>query len=521
MKTNKTNKIIAILLILATMFATFNVSFAANLSSANLYSKGDCGNLLKYKGITVMTTMVVYNNNGTEYPAYCMDKSLPGVGESGSYTVSINGIVSNAYVWRAITNGYPYKTPAELGCANSKEAFTATKQAVYCMLYGNNVNDYTAIGEAGVRTLNALKNIVSRAQTSTESKPSTNIKIIESTSLWNVDNINKKHVSKTYSVESIALSGNYEVNISGNIPENSKITDLNNKEKTVFAKGEKFKIIIPIQNMFDEGEFTINITAKANTKPVFYGIAPNSSLQDYAITSATYEDAVGSLKQNYFKNTTKIIALKLDGVNKDPLSNGEFSLLDENKTIVYSNLVTDERGEIVIKNLTPGKFYLREDKAPNDYVLYDKLIPIELDLNESVSVTVNNFKKDTVEIIDLEESIVVSQKESEISLGNSQSSTIIQNEDNSIKLENTNSNEIINNTNNNIDIDNVNTNKIVSNANNNIETENSNTNAQINNSNNNIEIESSNRNVQVNNSSNNINIENTNTNVVRLPKTGM
>jgi len=485
MRLKQRNKIVAIFLMLVILLTTFNISYAANLTSANLYSKGDCGNLLKYKGITVMTTFVVYNNNGVEYPAYCMDKALPGVGESGSYTVSINGVVSNASVWRAITNGYPYKTPSELGCSSINEAFTATKQAVYCMLYGNNVNEYTAIGEAGVRTLNALKSIVAKAQSSTGSKPSTNIQIIENAGSWNIDSINKKYVSKTYTVNSNALSGNYEVSISGIIPENLKITDLNNNEKTVFAKGEKFKIIIPIQNMFSEGEFIINISAKANTKPVFYGTAPNSSLQDYALAAETYEDAKGTLKQTYFKNITKIVVLKQDGINKEPLQNGEFSLLDENKNVIYSNLLTDERGEVILKNMTPGKYYLKEDKAPNDYVLYDKLIPVELDLNEVVTVTVNNFKKETAEIIDLEESIVVSQKESEINLGKSESNTIIQNHDNIIKLENTNSNQIVNNTNNNIEVENSNINKLV------------------------------------NNSNNNINIENTNTNIVKLPKTGM
>lgn len=521
MKIKQKNKIMAMLLVIVTILMTFNVSYAANISSANLYSKGDCGNLLKYKGITVQTTMIVYNNSGIEYPAYCIDKSLPGVGESGNYTVSINGVLTNATVWRAITNGYPYKTPRELGCANEKEAFTATKQAVYCILYENNVSDYQAIGEAGIRTLNALKTIVAKAESSTESKLSTNIQITESTSAWNIDTINEKYVSKIYSVGSVALSGNYEVSISGNVPENSKITDLNNNEKTVFSKGDKFKIIIPIQNMHEEGEFSINISAKANTKPVFIGKAPNSNLQDYALTAGTYEDASGALKQTYFRNTTKIVVLKQDGVNKKALKDGEFSLLDENKNVIYSNLVTDERGEVILKNLNPGKFYLKEDKAPNEYVLYDKLIPIELDLNENISITVNNFKKDTVDVIDLEENIVVSQKASEIKLENSQSTSIIQNQNNDIKLENTNSNELINNTNNNVEIDNENTNKLVNNSNNNVSIENKNTNELINNSNNNMEIENTNTNIQVNNSNNNVSIENTNTNVVKLPKTGM
>ncbi len=455
MKVKQKNKIISIILLIITILMTFNASYAASLSSANLYSKGECGHLLKYKGITVVTTMVVYNNSGIEYPAYCMDKSLPGVGERGSYTVNINELVSNSMVWRAITNGYPYKTPSELGCSNSNEAFTATKQAVYCILYGNNVNDYSAIGEAGTRTLNALKSIAARAQNSSESKPSSNIQIEESANAWNIDSLNKNYLSKTYNVVSATLTGDYEVTINGTMPENSRITDLNNNAKSVFAKGEKFKIVIPISNMKEEGEFTINISAKANTKPVFFGKAPNATLQDYAITASTYEDAVGSLKQRYYKNTTKIVILKQDGLNKEPLKNGEFSLLDENKNVVYSNLVTDERGEIILKNMIPGKFYLQENKAPGDYVLYDKLIPITLNLNESVSVTVNNFKKDVVDIINLEENIVVSQKSSEINIGKSQANTVIENKKQSVNIENISTSAIASNLSTTVNVENT------------------------------------------------------------------
>ncbi len=55
-------------------------------------------------------------------------------------------------------------------CANKEEAFTATKHAIYSYIHGNNPNDYTAIGEAGVRTLKALKQIVTNANNSTEVK---------------------------------------------------------------------------------------------------------------------------------------------------------------------------------------------------------------------------------------------------------------------------------------------------------------------------------------------------------------
>ena len=51
---------------------------------------------------------------------------------------------------------------------NKQEAFTATKQAIYCYIHGNNPNDYQSIGEAGQRTLNALNKILQDAKNSKE-----------------------------------------------------------------------------------------------------------------------------------------------------------------------------------------------------------------------------------------------------------------------------------------------------------------------------------------------------------------
>ena len=131
------NKFIIVLLLIINILSTFvgNISNAANLEKADLYSKGSCGDLLKYNGITVYTTLVVYNNNGVEYPAYCVQRELGGVGEYGNYQVTTDGMLTNVAVWRAVTNGYPYKTVSQLGCETVQEAYTATKQAVYCMRY--------------------------------------------------------------------------------------------------------------------------------------------------------------------------------------------------------------------------------------------------------------------------------------------------------------------------------------------------------------------------------------------------
>ena len=102
------------------------------------------GNLLKYKGTTVKVSYIVYENDGIQYPAYCMDKTKPGA-ETGEYVVNIYNAINDVKLWRYVINGYPYKSIEELGVANSKEAFTATKQAIYCYIHGNNRWDYTGI----------------------------------------------------------------------------------------------------------------------------------------------------------------------------------------------------------------------------------------------------------------------------------------------------------------------------------------------------------------------------------------
>ena len=130
-----------------------------------------------YKGIVVKAYYAEYLQDGVSYPAYCLDKTKQGVTNDLSYSVSVNNAITDVKLWRIIINGYPYKTIEELGCANKEEAFTATKQAIYCYIHGNNPQDYSPIGEAGNRTLNALNMILSNAGNSQEMQISNNIKI--------------------------------------------------------------------------------------------------------------------------------------------------------------------------------------------------------------------------------------------------------------------------------------------------------------------------------------------------------
>ena len=92
------------------------VKASFSIDSASLYSKGSYSDYLHFGNIGIVFNYVVYSKDGIEYPAYCLNKDLDGVTGSSSYSVTTQELLSNVKVWRAIINGYPYKTATELGC---------------------------------------------------------------------------------------------------------------------------------------------------------------------------------------------------------------------------------------------------------------------------------------------------------------------------------------------------------------------------------------------------------------------
>ena len=387
--------IVIIALFILNSLTIINSVYAESMNSANIYTIGDCGKLLTYKGIPVKVSYVQYMNDGIAYPAYCLDKTKPGA-ESGEYAVSVQSAIKDVGLWRRIINGYPYKTIEELGVANKEEAFTATKQAVYCYIHGNNLEDYESIGEAGERTLRAMKNIINNAQNSNETKISSTITINKNISEWKQDEKEKNYVSKFYSIHAGANIENYKVTITkenGSDLGGLKLTDENNQEKAEFSPNEKFKILVPIKNMTEKTNFNIAIEAKVETKPVLYGMAPNSGYQDYALTAATYEDGTGNVKDEYQKNETKIIIVKKDQEDGKLLQGVEFELLNENRETVYADLKTNEEGKIFVENLVPGIYYIEETKTIDGYQRYNQPIKVEIELNQEITVTVNNLKE--------------------------------------------------------------------------------------------------------------------------------
>lgn len=389
-------KLISIISIIVILIGLIPISSKAvvPIDTAYIYANKKTDGLLMWKGLKIHTHLAVYKKDGKEYPAYCMNRELPGVEIGKSQTVDVKQLVNNVMVWRAIINGYPYKSISELGCNTEEEAYLATKQAVYCMLTNRDVNEYSAIGEAGERTLNALKTIVNNARNSNQTKVSSELTVNEQEKLWKIDNLDSSYISKTFLVTANTSMSKYTVNVKNLNIEGYKLVNQNNKEKTEFSNSEKFKILIPIQEVKQDGNFSIEVSAQVATKPVFYGESRDSGLQSYALTGYTYEEGTGSKKVYYTKNETKIIITKTDDKTGKKLEGVEFELLDKNQNKIYTEITTNKDGIATIDNLLPGIYYIRETKTLEGYQLYSKLIKVELELNEETTVNVINSKKE-------------------------------------------------------------------------------------------------------------------------------
>ena len=387
-------KLIIILLVVFMLLGNCIESLAVlEVGQRNVFPKAECEKLLTYKGTPIRTTYVAYIKDGVEYPAYCLDVTLDGVGERGEYVVNGADKLRDVNVWRAIINGYPYKSLEELGAANGQEAFTATKQAVYTMVHNRNISDYGAVdSDSGRRTYQIYCNIVNAARNSNEQLVDnvyTNLHTV--TDEWKIYN-NENTLYKEYYADSNVNNGKYVISLSGELPSGIKMVNMSGEEKSEFKMNEHFKILIPMESLEKSGNFNINATAKLETKPVMYGTTTIPGTQDYALTGFMYEEVGSSIEENYLKNTTKISILKTDEESGEVLENVKFDLLDSNEEKLYEDLTTDKDGKIIIENIMPGKYYIKEIESLEGYELNTEVYEVEIKYGEEKELVITNKK---------------------------------------------------------------------------------------------------------------------------------
>lgn len=369
-------------LLFTTLFSCFSTVKAVEVGQrVEIVNLGECEKHVKYRFDTgvnsfIITHYVGYWENGIFHPAYCLNNELPGVDDTLSYDVTIQEAIGNDGVWRVLKNGYPYNGTFGF---TEQEAFFITKQAIYAVLDGRDLNRYSSVDETGARMVEKIKELVDIGRNGTETRrtPILDLSVIKSAG---VDDRDSNYISQTYKVDSPINSKDIRIYMNNEqAPAGSKLTDMNNNVKTDFAKGEQFKVLVPRNNITKDISIDIIATGNVETFPVFYTTPDNPGWQPYAIVSDPFVLANSKTKMTYSNPTGEIIVEKVS--NKDnqysklpagsPLKDSLFEIerIDGNETY-KKQFYTDNMGKIV-QSLKVGTYRLKELKA-SDYYQIDK-----------------------------------------------------------------------------------------------------------------------------------------------------
>lgn len=395
--------ILIILLLLSSYLTPFiNVVNAYSVNNAYIYKVKDPEYHLQYwnsnKNVWsyIITTYVGYTGeDGKFYPAYCLNADKHGVGEEAPYTVTVTEAIQNPEIWRVLFNGFPYKSPSELGVENDYDAFCATKQAVYCILYGYDPSTrYRGGDERGTKIAQAIVNMVNSARNGSDIYTSPQVNINK------VGNLTKEgeYYSQTYSVSSnVPLRDYYVYQIAG-LPNGSYFASTNGTQKTNFSAGENFKVYIPQTSIVSNITAYIGVDGSCKSYPALYGKAPNSSVQDYALVLDPFEN--GSADTELFISPTGEVTIEKTSttdniwngvVSGSLIPNAKYNLYNSNKNLI-GTYTTNSQGKIHISGLSLGTYYVQETTPVPAYTtLNDTMYSFTLDyMDDSENLKVTN-----------------------------------------------------------------------------------------------------------------------------------
>ena len=417
-----------------TVFAGDSLETALN--KVNLYIKQDKGpQLLTWKGIidaeNFAPAVIVYRtDDGQELPAYCANPNRPGVEDlaAKTYDVDVDQLDTDPHVWGVITNGYPYKSPQELGVSTDYEAYYATKMAVWATVHDNysNLNDWQANGEHNESVLQAMKSLVAKGQEN-QYVYATWLAVNPATPSAVDDG---EYLTQEYTIKSNVEINSFRVVLDGDVPEETKITDANDNEKDTFDGSEtNIKIKIPKTGENRNGSFRVIVKGKLENKAVMFGLSHDAQKQDYYVAplpsyngdswaDVIYAEVIGTEPEEPDNPDIPVPdgslqILKVASGTTKGLAGAVFKVEVDGKTI--GHYVTDKNGEIQIDDIS-GTVSITEEIPPLGYVL---------DENNHKDVEINDPDKPTVVTFSNEEMAELEIKKVDADTGEGLSNAVI------------------------------------------------------------------------------------------------
>ena len=409
-----TKRIFAILLAVMTVLSVLAVpaNAASTLEEAmaevDIYGEQEPLTWLTMNG-SVKTQYYTYYNyrsaltgQTTQIPAYCVDPNLYGVPLKApdsstpiKYSASSKG--DDPKITGIIANGYPHMDLATLGVSTEREAYYATKTALWCYILSNwdisklgiNPNLSDADKEAAERVLQAAKDIYTRGMrwdhlvepklTATPDQDSAYAAIVNGQSVYQQI---FKVTSETWSVEPVLIA------LAEGAPAGTKILDMNNNEvsslnindATYGSDGYSWsvKVVYPADAI--EGQTgTARLTMRSTVVQYEIYFARTleadkyGNIQEYMLDTDPHTTVTGSALSNYSPTTiiereTGLRIRKLETGTNTALSGAVFEVKYPDGSSAGS-FSTNGSGEIFLPLDITGNYTVTELASAKNHLL--------------------------------------------------------------------------------------------------------------------------------------------------------
>ena len=385
--------------------------------------KGKDINDIQYRGMNVLHSSAWwYDDSGKKHPAFCVDPNKAGPGEipAGQYDVNVTGAETNEKIAAILNNSIPYKTYQELGVANEEEAYAATKAAIWCVIGVSSYTDknlWQSPGNQNVKTLfDKLVNLALSNPDPVQQAVYGSAKVDEKPILDGDTYYQRFKVAETSN--SGKYIDSYKVELTGDYPNGTKITDESGVEKTNFKGDENFVIRVPASEVPENGtvEANVQITATLFSNVILIGKPLDGlegQVQDMEI-AMPYQDVITNAKMevgnkgdtpetpNPPPGSGNLIVIKLDARdNATPLEGVTFDCYNSNGQLIDTG-TTDASGKWTPQIPGAGTYTIIERDTNNKY---------QLTAPTSQVITVQNDKTATVTFRDYPSQTVIVEKE--------------------------------------------------------------------------------------------------------------
>lgn len=389
----KTRKIIAFLLALIIALPTIFVptAYAANdgsdITKITVVKGKDINNML-YGGKKVLHSSAWwYDSEGNKNPAFCVDPKKAGPGEyfAGKYDLNVAGAETNEKVAAIINNSIPYKTYQELGVNSEEEAYAATKAAIWCVI---GVSNYTNKDAWDCPSNPKVKELFDKLVDLALNNPSP-----VKAAVYGIIKVDEEPVEEgsyfvqRFQVKETSNSGKkitkYKVELTGDYPDGTIITDEEGVEKTQFKGEETFAIRIPKTSVpaSDNAEANVKISANLFSNVILIGKPMNGldgKVQDMEIGMPNQPITINAkivVGEDPGTPTPpepgdgKLKVIKLDARdNATPLAGVTFDCYNSQGQLIDTG-TTDESGVWEPNITTEGTYTVVERSSGNSYQL--------------------------------------------------------------------------------------------------------------------------------------------------------